>query len=738
MTGRIGRKGAKYANLSSRTGLTTNPGPFVGFVKNNLDPTRAGRLQVYIPELGGADPDDPTGWFTVNYTSPFRGQTVPERAWTYETAQLSTEESGMQSYGMWFTPPNIGIKVLCFFANGDPSQGYYVGTIMDSFDSHMIPAIGASFNEYEWDPNKFASQKELAYHITNPDGEIPFRLPVTEAPYDKQQQDTFASLKRAPHVYQSTQLGKQGLAFDFIRGSTSASSVRESPSQVFGISTPGRLYSFKDVTTSQDTLDKITAELDKNSESIDPELEKKLKNINRIGGHSFVMDDGTVQGNDSAIRIRTSKGNMILLDDTNEQIYIVNARGTAWIEMSPSGRIDVYSLNDFSIRSQGNINFHADKDINLHAGGRINQYAANSIRMESQGKISINSASQVNVWGEKTVSIGTKGNLVLSAAGQASIKAENNVVVKGETIQLNSNDGAPNAEKPEVLGHYEHASVDYLVRKDEPTKPGVWWSAKKFKSIVPIAPAHEPWPTHEVNGIKARKIPTAPKAESVPQETKPDTSSNPGDIAAQPIPGDGVCGLTQGEFRSLLTTLGKKESGGKFPKSGPPVLNQQITSQYTTYNKYGYVGKYQFGAAALEECGYIKKGSYAKYQGASTGAEGMNNRNWKVLMDPNNWAKSSINSVQAWLSNDAEQEAAMETWMKIKCKELTQLGVIDKNTPHPDIGGYLMVAHLNGPGKAVEFKNNPNASTAGPNASIQSYFRYGQAAIKQAGDTGLA
>ena len=28
---------------------------------------------------------------------------------------------------MWFTPPDIGTRVLCFFVNGDANLGYYIG-----------------------------------------------------------------------------------------------------------------------------------------------------------------------------------------------------------------------------------------------------------------------------------------------------------------------------------------------------------------------------------------------------------------------------------------------------------------------------------------------------------------------------------------------------------------------------------------------------------------------------------
>ena len=49
-----------------RGGMPTEMGPFIGIVKNNVDPTRSGRLQVYIELFGGADPNNSSLWRTVN------------------------------------------------------------------------------------------------------------------------------------------------------------------------------------------------------------------------------------------------------------------------------------------------------------------------------------------------------------------------------------------------------------------------------------------------------------------------------------------------------------------------------------------------------------------------------------------------------------------------------------------------------------------------------------------------
>ena len=58
-----------------RGGSPTEFGPFIGEVVNNVDPTRSGRLQVYIEQFAGEDKTDESLWRTVSYIPPFYGVT---------------------------------------------------------------------------------------------------------------------------------------------------------------------------------------------------------------------------------------------------------------------------------------------------------------------------------------------------------------------------------------------------------------------------------------------------------------------------------------------------------------------------------------------------------------------------------------------------------------------------------------------------------------------------------------
>ena len=50
--------------------------PVRAIVKNNVDSTRSGRIDVYIASEGGADPDSSDNWVKgMQYLSPFMGMT---------------------------------------------------------------------------------------------------------------------------------------------------------------------------------------------------------------------------------------------------------------------------------------------------------------------------------------------------------------------------------------------------------------------------------------------------------------------------------------------------------------------------------------------------------------------------------------------------------------------------------------------------------------------------------------
>jgi hypothetical protein len=354
---RIGTKINKSLRTDLAPATNISPFPYIGVVKNNLDPTRCGRVQVFIPELGG-NPDDPANWRTISYASPFMGYTSTEINQTDAQDNKESFTNVTHTYGMWMVPPDIGVEVICMFIAGDPMRGYWVACVNSNLSRYMLPGLASSTNVN----STFATANAKASYTPGD------QLPVVEFNENIPANETNSNFYNAPKPIHETQyavLKQQGLNSDTTRGTITSSSQRETPSQVFGISTPGR--------PTNDPADDPNYVRKLNAGTL---TENYYRVKSRKGGHTFVMDDGSVLGVDQLVRLRTAGGHQILMHDTEETIYVGHAKGNSWIELSKTGSINIYSHGGVNLRSEGDINFHSDGNINLNADKNINLHAA--------------------------------------------------------------------------------------------------------------------------------------------------------------------------------------------------------------------------------------------------------------------------------------------------------------------------------------------------------------------------
>ena len=126
----------------------------------------------------------------------------------------------------------------------------------------------------------------------------------------------FKKIKRGVDFDKAIQLKSQGLDKDEIRGLTSSNAMRETPSELFGISTKGRKTDInrKDIANRSDILKKLNSGEDLSN--IDARAVEGR--IARKHGHAFVMDDGDIEGNNNLVRLRSAGGHQILLHDTEK------------------------------------------------------------------------------------------------------------------------------------------------------------------------------------------------------------------------------------------------------------------------------------------------------------------------------------------------------------------------------------------------------------------------------------
>jgi hypothetical protein len=393
--------------ISSGSG-ETSPGPFLAKVVGHLDSTYMGMLEVELLRPVGNENND--GQVRqVKYLSPFYGTTSADYV-----ANTNDYNNTQKSYGFWAVPPDVGTIVMTIFVDGDPRRGYWFGCVPDENMNFMVPGLAATGFTTEGDQ---------------------VRQPVAE--YNKIVNQTNASpnsIAKPLHPL-AVALKTQGLLGDDIRGITTSSARREVPSMVFGVSTPGPV--------------------DKNPNAKKGAIGKKGSQVanafvSRLGGSTFVMDDGddkflrktkagdgppeyvsienaedggnvNVPHND-LIRLRTRTGHQILLHNSEDLIYIGNAKGTTWIELTSNGKIDIFASDSISVHTKADMNFYADRDVNIEAKRNIN--------MKASGRIQVETSANFNLIIAKDGVITTKGNLQVNTTGSNNFTSTSTTNIK--------------------------------------------------------------------------------------------------------------------------------------------------------------------------------------------------------------------------------------------------------------------------------------------------------------------
>jgi len=581
----IGRKVPDNFNRDSSTGVHYDTATYIGVVKNNKDSARSGRLQVWIPDLGG-NQDLISNWRTVSYASPYCGSTYQP-----QSTQVNSFPTVNHTYGMWFVPPDLGNQVLCTFINGDLSRGYWFACISPTVSHYMTPGLAATTNDgYE----RSTISNDIKDSILPQKSSTPQSLPVVEFNESKPGavSSNFYNNLKPIHEFQANILFVQGLDRDSVRGAISSSSQRESPSHVFGISTPGRA-----LTTDPADDPKFAEKLAKGL--VDP---KQFAVGARKGGHQFVMDDGSDIGVDQLVRLRTAGGHQILMNDTNKMMYIANSEGSVWIELAQSGHLHIYSSGGFNLRSKGAINLHSDTDVNINAGNKINLNAGAEINAIS-AKINTSASDSLLLYGNKT-SIGAGATLTQTGA-KVLIGSGGAIKLQGATIDLNSGGSIPVVTGGKI-------STNSLADTSYDSKNRLWSEIpKSLTTIVSIAPAHEPWTRASANDKAPNVTPVAgpaptntvqssicsPKAPAAPPAYKPPAPTTNkldlGKYQGNPCPWTtdtvfldkvkSICQTLNVNYIDMLACMWI-ETGGTFD----PAIGNGI----------GYFGLIQFGPAA--------------------------------------------------------------------------------------------------------------------------------------------
>ena len=445
---------------SAGVGLARMPtGPFVAKVVNHLDPKRQGtlRVQLLTNTIPGSDDKEAGQLFTARYCMPFYGVSDVNSN-TKNNDYYNTQ----QSYGFWAVPPDPGSKVLVIFAEGSVNQCFWIGCIQDEYMNFMVPG------GYPADKANNIVQKDILADYKGkslPVGEYNKSVNASDDPDSIRKGNNPDKFPRPINPMMANILAKQGLMEDIVRGTTTTSSRRDIPNTVYGWNTPGPI--------------------DKRPGSPKGKYGEIGREVNifrsRLGGSAFTMDDGdptvlrmgiakenpatyydientpdnisktdpTLPFNEH-IRLRSRTGHQILLHNTEDLIYIGNANGTAWIELTSNGKIDVYATDSINLRTETDLNIKADRNINLESGKDINITAGRNYKLmvnnDRDVKTNKNETTFVgkdkNEWtgDNHTVAVGSDQDIQIKGTQRSTINGDYNLQVSQDGhIAINAN-----------------------------------------------------------------------------------------------------------------------------------------------------------------------------------------------------------------------------------------------------------------------------------------------------------
>lgn len=674
--------------------------PVFGVVKDNVDPVRMGRIQVYLLDLGGDDQDNEDTWITVGQLPTFYGFTQPRGGNNPE--DYGTYERNPHSYGAWQSPPDIGTVVICMFVNGDPNFGYYIGCVPNPDALQMVPAIGGTTNVV------LNNTEASSYGGAT-------RLPVTNLNPNnpKSKRPDYINMPKPVHSYTAAIMNQQGIIRDPIRGPISTSAQRESPSRVgWGVSTPGRPIYEGNYTDSS----VIQAALADNP---------NVKVVGRKGGHSIVMDDGDVLGNDQLVRIRTALGHQILMSDNGQTLMILHSNGQSYIELGKEGTIDMYSTNSVNIRTQGDLNLHADNDININAAKKLNIQADSiTVSSEKDYKQRVGGDNILQTLGKFTHKVG--GAMSLASSGVASFSSSLVTFINGLFVNLNTGQTYVIPKEVPIPTNVAHTDTLYDKAKGFLAAPG------KLISIVSRAPAHAPW----ANAGQGVNIPTTLNADaqlsSSPSSALSLINAVAGSVpivqataaAASTVPAIGPIsamigyGPTSAILSAIATNVGSSAAANAAAAGGGLVP--------TLSGVFPVTGQLGLTPQQLQDTGVTKPGSTALVM---ANAQKLGATVAKVLPQSMFTGRAGAGSAAAIASDTAVQTKIAIENLQRASGALTQAGFMDDTEAPNAVGGVILATATVGLAPVAKAITEANNTIAAGAATVKGVVDQGQAVV---------
>lgn len=215
-------------------------------------------------------------------------------------------------------------------------------------------------------------------------------------------------------------------------------------------------------------------------------------------------------------------------------------------------------------------------------------------------------------------------------------------------------------------------------------------------------------------GLSSSRSRLSPEGSITPLGTMGGRGMKESDI---PFAADGALpGMTVAQTKALAANTAKTESGGNIGVE----------------NKYGYIGKYQFGADALSDQDLVDKDKLKAAKKAS-GDQWYKGGQSQFLNDNSNWKNKGGKA--GFLGDEKAQDDAYMKFTKKNIEAGFKSGALNYNSSPEDIGAYAKAAHLKGAGNANKLFLNGQDSSDANGTSTSLYADQARKAIASASNS---
>jgi hypothetical protein len=369
-----------------------------GIVVDTNDPQQMGRVRVLCPSLGDNEDKETIDIPWALYMSPFGG--------THDQLSRGPDDDtsgGGVTYGMW-NIPKVGAQVLVACVDGNPFIRVWLGCIYGQFAPHTMPH------------GRFTVQ----------DGDLPGdNKPEGPLANDESSIDPlYANLKKAfgegagNHEWRTRGADYSVAAIDkqIVEALQVYANIADDKDKDYD----GKSYRQGYAVNRTDP--------EETSPLTDKVYDSQVYSWTTPGFHAISMDDRPENGR---MRFRTSTGHQIILDDTNERIYISTAEGNNWIELDKNGNIDIHSERRISIHAAKDINFTTDEMFRVHAKKGIHMYSDDETRIHAKKDIHVRSDLNLRTHSTQETFIESGQNMNLKSSVEFR-------ATSGATLNLNA------------------------------------------------------------------------------------------------------------------------------------------------------------------------------------------------------------------------------------------------------------------------------------------------------------